>query len=75
MQAPCMQVTTTSDWVFIMYDTMDGFSTYTWPIFLVAVMLGAFFIVNLMLAVLYLQFTMDQGLGLNNGECDLSLSI
>ncbi len=32
-----------------MYDTMDGVSPYTWPLFLIAVCLGAFFIVNLTL--------------------------
>lgn len=33
---------------------------WTWPIFFAAVALGAFFIVNLALAVLYLQFSKDR---------------
>lgn len=38
----------------------DGLSDYVWIYFVVLIIVGAFFAVNLALAVLYLQFTQSQ---------------
>lgn len=42
------------------YDTQDGVSYWTWPLHMCMVILGAFFLINLALAVLYLFFTKDR---------------
>ena len=44
-------------WTNIMYMVMDTTSTYTWPYFVVLIVFGSFFAVNLALAVLYVYFT------------------
>ena len=44
-------------WTNIMYMVMDTTSTWTWPYFVVLIVFGSFFAVNLALAVLYVYFT------------------
>ena len=44
-------------WTNIMYMVMDTTSTFTWPYFVVLIVFGSFFAVNLALAVLYVYFT------------------
>ena len=46
-----------------MYDCQDGLSWWIWPISFFMVVFGAFFIVNLALAVLFLSFTSTQKFG------------
>ena len=45
------------DWSFIMYDEWDGLIWWTWPYDVVTVLIGAFLIQNLTLAILFLNFT------------------
>eukprot|EP00892_Ulva_mutabilis_P001295 jgi/Ulvmu1/11166/UM072_0002.1 len=47
-------------WTEVMYAVQDGVSDYVWVYFVVLIIVGAFFAVNLALAVLYLQFTQSQ---------------
>lgn len=42
-----------------MYDTQEAVSPWSWVYFIFLIMFGSFFIVNLALAVLYLQFTKE----------------
>ena len=44
-------------WTNIMYMVMDTTSTWTWPYFVVLIVFGSFFAVNLALAVLFVYFT------------------
>ena len=44
-------------WTNIMYMTMDTVTTWTWPYFVVLIVFGSFFAVNLALAVLFVYFT------------------
>lgn len=48
------------DIIFPAPNVQDGISWWTWPIHVLMVSLGAFFIINLALAVLYLYFTKDK---------------
>lgn len=50
-----------------MYATMQGVSPWVWLYFLPLVAFGSFFLVNLALAVLYLQFTKDTPLPREGG--------
>lgn len=43
-------------WVDIMYQLQDAVSGYSWVYFVVLIIFGSFFAVNLALAVLYLHF-------------------
>ncbi|KAJ9521131.1 hypothetical protein QJQ45_022837 [Haematococcus lacustris] len=54
------QYITVTDWVFIMYDCQDALSWWVWPLHFAMVILGALFLVNLALAVLYLFFSKDK---------------
>lgn len=45
------------DWSFIMYDEWDGLIWWTWPYDILMVIIGAFLIQNLALAILFLNFT------------------
>jgi hypothetical protein len=51
------QYMTLTDYTLIMYDTQDGLSWWTWPLHITIVTLGGLVLVNLVLAVLYIQFT------------------
>ena len=44
-------------WTNIMYMVMDTVTTWTWPYFVVLIVFGSFFAVNLALAVLFVYFT------------------
>lgn len=44
-------------WVDVMYYLQDGVSGWVWVYFLILIVFGAFFAVNLLLAVLYVKFT------------------
>ena len=51
------QHTAPQDWSFIMYGDWDGFSWWIWPYSILMVIIGAFLIQNLTLAILFLNFT------------------
>ena len=55
-------------WTNIMYMVMDTTSTWTWPYFVVLIVFGSFFAVNLALAVLYVYFTGAGEEGRDNDE-------
>jgi hypothetical protein len=46
-------------WSDILYATQQAVSPWTWVYFVLLVIFGSFFVINLALAVLYLQFTKD----------------
>ncbi|GFH11379.1 uncharacterized protein HaLaN_06866, partial [Haematococcus lacustris] len=54
------QSLTATDWAFIMYDCQDALSWWVWPLHFAMVILGALFLVNLALAVLYLFFSKER---------------
>lgn len=51
-----IQAVTFDDWATPMYDVMASFSPYAWIYFIMAVVLAGFFVVNLFLAVIFLEF-------------------
>ena len=51
-----MQLITFDDWATPMYGLMGSFSPYVWSYFVVGVMAGGCFVVNLFLAVIFLEF-------------------
>ncbi|KAG2432071.1 hypothetical protein HXX76_008998 [Chlamydomonas incerta] len=54
------QIMTLTDWSFSMYDCMNAINPGVFPLFWVMVVFGSFFLLNLALAVLYLQFSKDK---------------
>jgi hypothetical protein len=48
---------TLEGWTPIMYLIFDAFSIYTVPYFIILVFIGAFFLINLTLAVIKAKFT------------------
>mmetsp|Transcript_3119 Transcript_3119/g.7221 ORF Transcript_3119/g.7221 Transcript_3119/m.7221 type:complete len:1718 (+) Transcript_3119:685-5838(+) len=52
-------------WTFVMYLVMDSVNPWTWVFFVLMIVFGSFFAVNLALAVLYVYFT-----GANDGDDD-----
>lgn len=54
------QILTNTNWVTIMYYAMDAVSEAVPPLFIMMVIFGSFFLLNLALAVLYLQFSKDK---------------
>jgi hypothetical protein len=55
-----MSCTTFDDWATPMYSLMLAFSPYAWIYFLLIVMIAGFFVVNLFLAVIFLEFEQAQ---------------
>eukprot|EP00798_Chlamydomonas_sp_ICE-L_P013775 gene13775-19683_t len=55
------QHVTFCDYIFIMYDGQDAISWWMWPFHVTIAVFGAFFLMNLMVAVLYLHFSRTQG--------------
>ena len=51
-----MQLTTFDDWANPMYALMDSFSPSVWVYFVLIVMLSGFFVVNLFLAVIFMEY-------------------
>ncbi|PNW76369.1 hypothetical protein CHLRE_11g467528v5 [Chlamydomonas reinhardtii] len=54
------QIMTLTDWSFSMYDCMNAINPGVFPLFWAMVIFGSFFLLNLALAVLYLQFSKDK---------------
>ena len=50
-------------WTDVMYSLQDGESPWVWIYFLVLIIFGSFYAINLALAVLYLYFTQDDDAG------------
>ena len=55
-----VQATTFDDWAEAMYALMTGFSPLVWVFFVLVVLVGGFFVVNLFLAVIFLEFASSQ---------------
>ncbi|GFR46008.1 hypothetical protein Agub_g7486, partial [Astrephomene gubernaculifera] len=53
------QCITQESWTDVMYFTSDALTWWVWPFFVVLVVFGSLYIVNLALAVLFLQFSAD----------------
>ena len=51
---------TMTDWTYVMYYSMDAISVGVIPLYIAMVIFGSFFLINLALAVLYLQFCRDK---------------
>ena len=57
-----MQMTTFDDWANPMYDLMAAFSPNVWAYFVVITMVSGFFVVNLFLAVIFMEYRAAQEL-------------
>ena len=55
-------------WTDIMYQVQDAVNPWVWIYFVVMIVFGSFFAVNLALAVLYLYFTDDEATGATLGQ-------
>ncbi|GLC39690.1 Caveolin-2 [Pleodorina starrii] len=53
------QCITLESWTDVMYFTSDAVSWWVWPFFVALVVFGAFFLVSLALAVIFLQFSSE----------------
>eukprot|EP00198_Chlamydomonas_reinhardtii_P012138 XP_001701475.1 voltage-gated Ca2+ channel, alpha subunit [Chlamydomonas reinhardtii] len=53
------QMITQEGWTDIMYFTSDTITWWVWPFFVALVAFGSFYIINLALAVLFMQFSND----------------
>ncbi|GAX76998.1 hypothetical protein CEUSTIGMA_g4445.t1 [Chlamydomonas eustigma] len=51
------QYLTHMDWCYIMYATQDTVSWWTWPLHVTMILIGSFLIMNMILAVIFIQFT------------------
>ena len=50
------QIITLEDWSVLMYTVQDGYSFWVWPFFVVLILLGSWFAINLALVVIATQF-------------------
>ena len=55
-------------WTDIMYQVQDAVNPWVWIYFVIMIVFGSFFAVNLALAVLYLYFTDDEATGATLGQ-------
>jgi hypothetical protein len=55
------QLITQEGWTDIMYATQDAVSTWVWIYYVLLLIFGSFFAVNLAIAVLYVQFIKENG--------------
>ncbi|KAG2489238.1 hypothetical protein HYH03_012259 [Edaphochlamys debaryana] len=53
------QCITQESWTDIMYYTQDALTWWVWPFYVVLVVFGSFYLVNLALAVLFVQFSAE----------------
>jgi hypothetical protein len=62
------QCVTQEGWTDVMYAIQDAISPWVWIYFVAIILFGSFFIINLALAVLYLQFCKGEPLAIASGQ-------
>lgn len=62
------QCVTQEGWTDVMYAVQDAVSPWVWIYFVAIILFGSFFMINLALAVLYLQFCKGEPLAITSGQ-------
>ncbi|KXZ52368.1 hypothetical protein GPECTOR_9g412 [Gonium pectorale] len=67
------QCITQEAWTDVMYFTSDSLSWWVWPFFVVLVVFGSLYIINLALAVIYAQFMSDSAAAEEKRKAEVAL--